>query len=145
MRAQQLLPEPNKCERHSGEFVQDASHRVGRYSRGNTIAHVYHFPADIAHLFKGYENQIMGMQMSLWTERIANGSRLDFMTFPRLFAVAEAAWTPLEKRNFEYFEQKLPDWLHWLKSIGIGFYNPFDPDSTPEPWGPDKQDILKEG
>ncbi len=128
-----------------GDFVQDASHRIGRYSQGNTIAQVYHFPADIAHLFKGYENQIMGMQMSLWTERIADGSRLDFMTFPRLFAVAEAAWTPLEKRNFEDFEQKLPDWLHWLKSIGIGFYNPFDPDSTPEPWGPDKQDILKEG
>ncbi|MGN1265227.1 MAG: family 20 glycosylhydrolase, partial [Muribaculaceae bacterium] len=128
-----------------GDFVQDPSHRIGRYSRNNTIADVYRFPADIAHLFKGYENQIMGMQFSMWSERIADGNRLDYMAFPRLFAVSEAAWKPFESRNFDAFMAKMPNLLKWLQSCGINYYNPFDPQSTPEPTGPDKQDVLKAG
>ncbi|MGM9802700.1 MAG: beta-N-acetylhexosaminidase [Muribaculaceae bacterium] len=128
-----------------GDFVQHPSHRVGRYERCNSVEEVLRFPADIAHLFKGYEHQIMGMQYSVWSERIADAGRLDFMTFPRLFAVAQAAWTPLDGRSQKAFMDLLPAYLLWLKGQGIGYFNPFDPDSTPEPPGPDKQDILKQG
>lgn len=66
-----------------GDFVQDASHKVGRYWDGfNPLQDIYAFPEPISHLFKGYEDQILGMQFTLWTERIADGKRLDFMTFP---------------------------------------------------------------
>lgn len=128
-----------------GDFVQHPSHRIGRYERTNSIENVHDFPADIAHLFKGYEKQIMGMQLSVWTERIADASRLDYMTFPRLFAVAEAAWTPMNARNRDAFMAGLPSWLRWLDACGIKYFNPSDPESTPEPWGPDKQDVLKQG
>ncbi|MGN0213996.1 MAG: beta-N-acetylhexosaminidase [Muribaculaceae bacterium] len=128
-----------------GDFVQHPSHRVGRCERTNSIDKVYNFPADIAHLFKGYESQIMGMQYSLWSERVADADRLDFMAFPRLLAVAEAAWKPIDSRNYDAFMAKLPGWLNWLDSCGIKYFNPFDPQSTPEPSAPDKQDILKQG
>ena len=128
-----------------GDFVQHPSHRIGRSERTNSIDKVHDFPADIAYLFKGHEKQIMGMQFSVWTERIADASRLDYMTFPRLFAVAEAAWTPMNARNRDAFMAGLPSWLRWLDACGIKYFNPFDPVSTPEPWGPDKQDVLKQG
>ena len=128
-----------------GDFVQHDSHRIGRCERINSIDKVYDFPADIAHLFKGYEKQIMGMQFSVWTERIADATRLDYMVFPRLFAVAEAAWTPADVRRYDAFMANLPGWLRRLDAAGIRYFNPFLPDSTPEPWGPDKQDVLKQG
>lgn len=128
-----------------GDFVQHPSHRVGRYERCNSIDKVYNFPADIDHLFKGYEGQIMGMQYSLWSERVADAGRLDYMTFPRLLAVAEAAWKPVDSRDYDTFMAKLPAWLKWFDSCGIKYFNPFEPQSTPEPSAPDKQDILKQG
>ena len=77
------------------DFTQFGAHKVGRQWAGyNTIENLYNFPEPISHLMKGYENQVMGMQMSLWTERVADFKRLDFMVFPRLIALAEAAWTP---------------------------------------------------
>ncbi len=41
---------------------------------------------------------VMGLQAQLWTELVPTLSRVGYQIFPRLFAVAEAAWTPLEKR-----------------------------------------------
>ena len=67
-----------------GDFMQYSTHNVGRYWDGyNPIEDVFSFPRSIEHLFKGYESQIMGMQYSLWTERVADVKRLDFMIFPR--------------------------------------------------------------
>ena len=40
----------------------------------------YRFPEPIIHLTRDYEDQVMGLQFSLWTERVADAKRLDYMT-----------------------------------------------------------------
>ena len=40
---------------------------------------------------KDYEDQVMGLQFSLWTERVADEKRLDFMTFPALSLLPKMA------------------------------------------------------
>ena len=128
------------------DFVQYGQHKVGRYWSGyNPIEDVYRFPENIIHLTQGYEDQLMGLQFSLWTERVADTKRLDFMVFPRLAAVAEAGWTPAKAKECSTFMQKLPFFLRYLDSKGIYYFNPFHPDSTPEPGAPDKEDELKNG
>lgn len=103
-----------------GDFVQYSTHNVGRYWDGyNPIEDVFSFPRSIEHLFKGYESQIMGMQYSLWTERVADVKRLDFMVFPRLIALAEAAWTPAGRKDYSRFMRRLPFFLHWLDTKDI--------------------------
>ena len=87
----------------------------------------------------------MGLQLSLWTERVADKKRLDFMTFPRLAAVAESAWTPAKSKECSLFMQKLPFFLQYLDTQGIYYFNPFAPASTPELDAPDKEDVLKNG
>ena len=99
----------------------------------------------MVNLFQGYEKQILGLQFNLWTERVADVKRLDFMTFPRLIAVAEAGWTPVNVKETSVFMQKLPSYLELLDELGIYYFNPFNPDSTPEPGAPDKDDVLKNG
>ena len=129
-----------------GDFVQYGTHKVGRQWGGYCpIEDIYRFPEPIIHLAKGYEDQIMGLQLSLWTERVADKKRLDFMTFPRLAAVAESAWTPAKSKECSLFMQKLPFFLQYLDTQGIYYFNPFAPASTPEPDAPDKEDVLKNG
>lgn len=128
------------------DFVQYGEHKVGRLWNGyNTIEDIYRFPEPIIHLTKDYEDQIMGLQFSLWTERVADTKRLDFMTFPRLAAVAEDGWTPAKAKECSLFMKKLPYFLQYLDTLGIYYFNPFDPASTPEPNAPEKEDVLQNG
>lgn len=128
------------------DFVQYGAHKVGRVWGGyNTIEDIYRFPDPIIHLTKNYEDQIMGMQFSMWTERVADKKRLDFMAFPRLAAVAESAWTPAKAKECSQFMQKLPFFLQYLDTLGIYYFNPFNPASTPEPSAPEKEDVLQNG
>lgn len=128
------------------DFVQYGGHKVGRVWGGyNTIEDIYRFPEPIIHLTRDYEDQVMGLQFSLWTERVADAKRLDYMTFPRLVAVAESAWTPAKSKECSLFMQKLPYFLRFLGEKGIYYFNPFNPESTPEPSAPDKDDVLKNG
>ncbi|MFT3702777.1 MAG: family 20 glycosylhydrolase [Agriterribacter sp.] len=48
---------------------------------------------------------IKGGQANLWTEQVYNTRHLQYMLWPRAFAVAEAVWSPKEKRNWEQFSQ----------------------------------------
>lgn len=128
------------------DFVQHGSHKVGRVWDGyNPIEDIYRFPDPIIHLTKNYEDQVLGMQFSLWTERVADTKRLDFMVFPRLVAVAESAWTPAKAKESSSFMRKLPYFLQYLDSLGIYYFNPFDPSATPEPDAPAKEDVLQNG
>lgn len=128
------------------DFIQYPTHKVGRVWNGfNAIEDIGRFPDTILHLAKGYETQILGMQFCMWTERVADKKRLDFMVFPRLSAVAEAAWTPAKVKENSLFMQKLPYFLQYLNSLGIYYFNPFNPEATPEPTAPEKEDVLQNG
>lgn len=129
-----------------GDFIQYGSHKVGRFWNGyNPIEDVYRFPSQVSNLMLGYEDQILGLQFSLWTERVADNKRLDFMIFPRLIATAEAGWTIEKKKDYSLFMQKLPYFLELLDTYGIYYFNPFAPDTTPEPSAPEKEDVLQNG
>lgn len=129
-----------------GDFVQYGSHKTGRYWGGyNTIESVYNFPDPVSHLWKGHEEQIMGLQFAMWTERIADGRRLDFMTFPRIAAVAEDGWTWEKNKECSVFMHKLPHFLNYLDTMDVIYFNPFNPDALPEPEGPEKEDVLQNG
>ena len=46
---------------------------------------------------------IKGGQANLWTEQVYNMRHAQYMTWPRGLAIAEALWTPKEKRNWNDF------------------------------------------
>ena len=129
------------------DFVQDSTQQIGRRWGGkfNPINEVYTFPDDINSLIKNNQSQIMGMQASTWTERIADTKRLYYMIFPRLAAIAEDAWTNQTRKDYSSFENNIPDFLKYLDKKGINYFNPFDKKTTPEPWGPTKADVIAEG
>lgn len=59
------------------------------------------------------ENQkhIIGAQGQLWTEYMPTPEVVEYQAFPRVIALAEAVWSPLSKKNY-------PDFLERLKFQG---------------------------
>jgi hexosaminidase len=129
------------------DFVQDESHKIGRRwsTKFNTLQTIYAFPDNISSVIANYPDRILGIQASIWTERVADVKRLYFMLFPRLAGISEDAWTNPESKDYSRFEMKLRQFLRYLDQKGMNYFNPFDPESTPEPWGPDKADVIAEG
>lgn len=134
------------------DYVQDEEHQIGRRKfwdipNFNTLKIVYDFP-DSPHqssgVIAGNEKQVLGIQASLWSERIGDQKRLDFLTFPRLIAMAESGWTKKESKSYPDFMERLKLFLPILDKEGIYYYNIFDKRLTPEPWGPTKEDVIPE-
>jgi len=46
---------------------------------------------------------IIGAQANLWTEQVYNIRQVEYMTWPRSFAIAESVWSPIEKKNWTNF------------------------------------------
>lgn len=106
------------------DFVQHDSHQTGRRWGGfNPLQDTYQFPSALQ-LTPAQEQQILGIQACLWTETTITQARRDFMTWPRLIAIAEAAWTPAARKDFASFQNRLKPNLNWLRQHGI---TPFDP------------------
>ena len=52
-------------------------------------------------------DHILGGQANLWTELLYFGRQAEYMLFPRLSALAEALWTPVDRKDFTNFTQRL--------------------------------------
>jgi hexosaminidase len=52
---------------------------------------------------------IKGVQANVWTEQIYNARHLEYMVWPRGFAIAEIAWSPKEKKDWNQFISKVED------------------------------------
>ncbi|HET9278507.1 MAG TPA: family 20 glycosylhydrolase, partial [Flavitalea sp.] len=50
---------------------------------------------------------IKGGQGNIWTEQIYNTRHLQYMVWPRGFAVAESVWSPKEKKNWNDFTKRV--------------------------------------
>ncbi len=50
---------------------------------------------------------IKGIQANMWTESITDWGKLTYMTFPRLYAIAENAWTKQENKDWKDFTNRL--------------------------------------
>ncbi len=116
------------------DFVQHESHKHGRRWNGfNPIERVYAFgDFDALGVPNDRRRQVLGIQACVWAEQIATPARFDFMAFPRLSALAEAAWTPQELKSFPDFKSRLGNLLFRYRACGAHPFNPLNPSETPE-------------
>jgi hexosaminidase len=80
---------------------------------------VYAFEPVPASLSAPFRQHILGAQGNLWTEYIASLSHAQYMTFPRLCALSEVAWTPPKLRSFPDFEKRLQEHVRRLDQMGV--------------------------
>ena len=78
-------------------------------------------------------NMIKGGQANIWTEQIYNTRHLQYMVWPRAFAIAEALWSPKESKNWNSFVKRTETHFERLHTAGVK-YAPslYDPIITPK-------------
>ncbi|MBT3199627.1 MAG: beta-N-acetylhexosaminidase [Phycisphaerales bacterium] len=121
------------------DFVQHSSHKSGRRwkKKFGDLPKVYAFPEGLIDKYDGKKQaQIMGIQACLWTEKVKEVKRLEFMTFPRIAALAEAAWTQKSNKDYAEFQTRLRSHLKQYAKWGIYYFDPFAPPLVKEPVGP---------
>ncbi|MFR5874980.1 MAG: beta-N-acetylhexosaminidase [Eubacterium sp.] len=64
---------------------------------------------------------VLGYEGELWSEWIADSEKLDLCAFPRLQALAELAWSPNEKIDFDDFKARLDDYKPIFDKLGINY------------------------
>ncbi len=116
------------------DFVQDSSHQSGRKWQGDfsSLEKVYDFPNNEPYTIDGGNPLILGVQANLWTETVRTKKRLEYLLFPRIAALSEAAWTDTDKKNYEQFLIRLKKHLSWYQTAGIYYYDLFAPQKAPE-------------
>ena len=68
---------------------------------------------------------IKGVQANMWTEYIKTTNKIENHAFPRLMALAEIAWSPVERKDLKNFsEDRLPVHLARLDKMGVNFWVP---------------------
>lgn len=68
---------------------------------------------------------IMGAQANVWTEYIIDFKQVEYMAMPRMAALSEALWTPLEKKNFKDFVIRLKLHAPMLDKMGVNYAKHF--------------------
>ena len=86
---------------------------------------------DPATFVKGIgEGQILGVEAALWSETLRSEDDVAYMTFPRLPALAEIAWTTAPAgRTWLDFRDRLRNHGARMSALGVGFYR-----SPQVPW-----------
>ena len=75
---------------------------------------------------------VLGAQFQLWSEWLPEPRHVEYMTYPRACALAEAFWSPAKSRDWSDFEPRLKTHIERLRVLDVAF-RPMS--AEPEPIG----------
>lgn len=71
------------------------------------------------------QKHVLGVQANMWTEYVPSFAKMQYMVFPRILALAEVAWLPKEKKDYNsFFTSRLPQRLAELENLEVNFRIP---------------------
>lgn len=85
-----------------------------------TLQAVYHY-VPLNNVPDELHNKYIGVQANFWSEYVDTPEFLEYLMLPRLTAVAEAAWTPQEKREYTDFLKRIKQHKPLFRSNGWNF------------------------
>jgi hexosaminidase len=88
-----------------------------------TLKRVYSFEPVPPTLTDKEAQHILGAQGNVWTEFISTPSHAEYMSVPRMSALAEVNWTPRESRNWQSFRERLEVHKKRLDEMGVKYSN----------------------
>lgn len=86
------------------------------------LENVYSFNPEFSELSQQEQDHIIGVQGNVWTEYIATPEYLDYMTYPRMIAISETAWSQGSKKDFEDFLARFEILRKRLDVMGINYF-----------------------
>ena len=108
------------------------------------IDSVYAYEPVPAGLEPQFAKHILGAQGQVWTEYIEGPKNVEYMAYPRVSALAEALWTPANRRDFPDFTRRLVAHERRLDALDVNYRRgnsaavpatvPRSSDSSDLPW-----------
>ncbi len=87
----------------------------------NTLEHVYNYEPLPTELTEAEQKSVLGAQGNVWTEYITEPSRVEYMAFPRVCALAEVLWSNKEQKNYPDFTRRLSTHVQRLANKNVNF------------------------
>lgn len=85
-----------------------------------TVEAVYNY-VPMKNVDSNLQKQYLGVQANFWTEWVEDASTVNYLMLPRLAAVAEAAWTPQQQRNYTNFVKRMQQEPSFYKAKDMNF------------------------
>ena len=91
----------------------------------NSTARLYQYNP-IPHSLRGRKGakHVLGSQGNVWTEWMNDSRRVEYMILPRMSALAESLWTPLNRKNYKNFCKRMDSFLTRLDIMDIQYRMP---------------------
>ncbi|MBN1926294.1 MAG: beta-N-acetylhexosaminidase [Prolixibacteraceae bacterium] len=83
---------------------------------------VYAFNPVPSVLNEAEQKYILGLEGCLWSEFVDNPDLLEYMVYPRMFAIAETGWTRASKKDFNSYLSRLDIVKERYDAIGINYF-----------------------
>ena len=89
-----------------------------------SLEKAYSFDPMIEGISKEDAHHVLGLQGNLWTEHVLEDWHAEMQLYPRVFALAEVAWTPVEKKDWPSFERRSASLSEAARKWGYFVYAP---------------------
>lgn len=85
----------------------------------NPIEKIYAYNPVPKELPADKEKYVIGAQANVWTEYMNNEQKVQYQIFPRMAALSEVLWTPLDKKRWTGFESRIPAIMNHYQQWGV--------------------------
>lgn len=88
------------------------------------LSKTYHYNPASEKIPAEQRSHVIGAQGNMWAEYAVNPDHTEYMLYPRLLAVAELTWTPVDRKDYASFERRLDNQLVRLDEHHIHYHIP---------------------
>ncbi|GBF20372.1 MULTISPECIES: family 20 glycosylhydrolase [Arenibacter] len=85
------------------------------------LSKVYQFDPVVEGMSEEQAKHVLGGQANLWTEYVPTKAQAEYMTYPRLAALAEAVWSSKDNRNWDDFSIRVSSLFQRYGIMGVNY------------------------
>ena len=85
------------------------------------LSKVYQFDPVVDGMSEEQAKHVLGGQANLWTEYVPTKAQAEYMTYPRLAALAEAVWSSKDNRNWDDFSNRVSSLFQRYGIMGVNY------------------------
>ena len=85
------------------------------------LGKVYQFDPVVDGMSEEQAKHVLGGQANLWTEYVPTKAQAEYMTYPRLAALAEAVWSSKDNRNWDDFSNRVSSLFQRYGIMGVNY------------------------
>ncbi|PXX27309.1 family 20 glycosylhydrolase [Arenibacter sp. ARW7G5Y1] len=86
-----------------------------------SLSKVYQFDPVVEGMSEQQGKHVLGGQANLWTEYVPTNDQAEYMTYPRLAALAEAVWSSKDNKNWNDFSNRVGSLFQRYGIMGVNY------------------------